>query len=338
MAVPTLVGDLVVQARLSETGDDPVLTGHYVVADLLAMSLEAEQIASDEGDDVRPLGVFIDLGAVGDVAPDTLNTVLALLDDSQRISSQSAEATIETLDARTPRQQLDRFTMQPVLDGDAELAATLVRLRAAVTSTVTMLPSDDVREQRWTELTGVYVADNLTPEDRLAYAQQLDGEIGDVRACVSVITSDRVQLGGRKSRVPVTLVNDCDTPLTVRVRLNGPKLELEQPDQVETVVDRTQLEIPVAARTNGVFAVTVDLLTPGGDPPVRLGGPNEFTVQASALTGLGQVVSFALVLVLATWWVQHVRGRRRRSRAEEAAAHVPGHPASRSEPAHTEAG
>ena len=331
VVLPALVGDLVVQARLAQPGVDPVLSGHHVLADLLAMSIEAETVADDEGDPVRPLGVFIDLGSVGDVADATLDAVLSSLDDSARLAAGTAADTIETLDVETPRSLVDRFPMKPVAAGDTELAVTLTRLRDAVISTATMLPDDDVRAERWAELTDVFVADNLTPTERAAYTRQLDGEIGELRSCVTVVTSSRVQLGGRESRVPVTLVNECDTPLTVRVRLNGPKLELREPDQLETVIDRTQLEIPVAARTNGIFPVEVELLTPGGEPPVQLRPPNEFTVQASALTGLGQVVSGALVLVLVTWWVQHVRIRRRRSRAEQAAAHVGGHPAARAD-------
>ncbi|MEZ5256653.1 MAG: hypothetical protein R2705_07125 [Ilumatobacteraceae bacterium] len=46
-----------------------------------------------------------------------------------------------------------------------------------------------------------------------------------------------------------------------------------------------------------------------------------FTVRATALTGLGQVVSGALVVVLITRWLQHWRSRRRTRRTAQAAAH-----------------
>lgn len=332
VVLPALLGDLVVQARLADDTDDPVLRAHHVLADLLAMSIEDEAVAAEDDSPVRPVGVFVDLGEVGSLDTGTVATLLALLDDSPRVEVATGGAAIETLDRETPTTLRDRFPMRDIDPARTDaVAASLARLREAVASTTTMLPSDDVRPPRWNQLTDVFAAANLTAEQRASYTRQLDGEIGDVRACVAVVTSERVSLGGRESRVPLTLVNECEVPLRVRVRLNGPKLELREPDQVVTVVDREQLEIPVEARTNGVFPVEVELLTPGGEPAAQLGRPTEFTVQATALAGLGQLVSGALVLVLITWWVQHVRGRRRRSRAEQAAAHVSSHPAARVE-------
>ena len=106
-----------------------------------------------------------------------------------------------------------------------------------------------------------------------------------------------VARAGGSSKVPLTLVNTCPTPLTVRVRLSSPKLRLSQPDTVAEVTDRYQFEIPVEARTNGVFVVTVELFTPAGS-----GGPaqpaGDVHGRGQALTGLGQVITAALLLVL----------------------------------------
>ena len=130
-------------------------------------------------------------------------------------------------------------------------------------------------------------------------------------------------------KVPATLVNSGSTQRRGRVRLSRNKLELAQPDTVVEIVDRETFEIDVEAKTNGVFPVTVELLTPEGDR-AAIGPKVTFTVQATALTGLGQFISGALVLVLATWWIQHWRARRR-ANAALLVAGIAAHPAAPSE-------
>ena len=70
------------------------------------------------------------------------------------------------------------------------------------------------------------------------------------------------------------------------------------------------------ARSNGTSPVTVEVLTP---PPtsVPLTEPVTLTSRVNALTGLGQVLTAALFLILLTWWFSHWRARRRENAADE---------------------
>ncbi|MEZ5215208.1 MAG: DUF6049 family protein [Ilumatobacteraceae bacterium] len=318
----TVSTDLVVQTRISEPSPDPVLAAYHVLADLAAMGIEADTRAEDQGLPPRPLGIAVDLASPGALDPTLLDTLLGLVTSSSRVDPELATANVERLAEDTPTTLRERIAL--VLPADAQRvpwASELDRLRVAVDSTATMLPDGDVRPARWRSLLQVLPASNLREDRRDAYVAQLDGEMGDVRGQVSVLTPGRVSLGGRVSEVPITLTNSADTPVTVRIRLSSPKLDLLEPDTVVTVDQRLTVDIPVEAKTNGVFPVAIELFTPGGDPVASIGAPVTFTVRATALTGLGQVVSGALVVVLITWWLQHWRSRRRTRRTAQAAAH-----------------
>jgi len=80
--------------------------------------------------------------------------------------------------------------------------------------------------------------------------------------------------------------------------------------------------IDVAARANGTTSVSISIRTPSGVDVVR---PVVLTAHVRALTGVGQVITGGAVVVLATWWVSHLRQRRRQRRATVA---VGRHPAS----------
>jgi hypothetical protein len=70
----------------------------------------------------------------------------------------------------------------------------------------------------------------------------------------------------------------------------------------------TSVIVPVRARANGTSPVTVEILTPLDQPVTE---PVVLTSRVNALTGLGQVLTGGLVIVLLTWWLAHFRSRRR---------------------------
>jgi hypothetical protein len=107
----------------------------------------------------------------------------------------------------------------------------------------------------------------------------------------------------------------------VRVRLASPKLTFPAGDQVVTVTGTQQIRIPVEARANGTFPLTVEVLTPRGDQSVA--PSTQLTVQVTRLTGLGVLVTGGAVLVLGSWWLHHLRQTRRQRRAAASAQRHP---------------
>ena len=123
-------------------------------------------------------------------------------------------------------------------------------------------------------------------------------------------------LTGREGDIDIRVGNELDEPLNVIVRLNSPRLEFPEGDVAVTLApnDVTVVNVPVVARSNGTSPVTVEVLTPSGDP---LTEPVTLTSRVNALTGLGQVLTAALFLMLLTWWFSHWRARRRENAPAE---------------------
>jgi len=82
-----------------------------------------------------------------------------------------------------------------------------------------------------------------------------------------------------------------------------------------------QQRVAVKARSNGTFPLTVEVLTPSGDTAVA--PMTELTVQATTLSGFGVALTVGALLVLATWWVRHIRRGRRQRGVETGARHHP---------------
>jgi hypothetical protein len=73
-------------------------------------------------------------------------------------------------------------------------------------------------------------------------------------------------------------------------------------------LDETSVIVPVEAEANGTSPINLVVSTPAG---TALGEPVTLTARVTALTGLGQVLTGGLMLVLLTWWFTHWRNRRR---------------------------
>jgi hypothetical protein len=215
---------------------------------------------------------------------------------------------------------------EPSLPDLTPLKQTLDRLDKSIDVTDDMLPFGDARPDRWRELESVLPADNISADQQRAYANTIDSEITAVQGAIQPPQQGSITLGGRTSAIPITLENTGDTPLKVLLRARSPKLQFPAGDQVHEIAPgRQRVDIPVVARSNGRFPVSVQIFTPDGSTP--LSAPTTITVQSSALTGRGQLVTGAFVLILASWWFQHVRRNRQRKRATAAGLAQQRHPA-----------
>ena len=175
-----------------------------------------------------------------------------------------------------------------------------------------LLPSGDERPNMWRRLLDVLPDSGLGDADRQAYVDVITASTSAIGSAVSAPASTTFTLGGRDSSIRLTLRNDNETDLSVLVRLTSSKLSFPQGEQTVTLPagTSTAVEIPVVARSNGRFPVTITLLTPDGSQP--LGPPATFTARVNALAGLGQLVTGIALLLLVSWWAHHLRGERRK--------------------------
>lgn len=162
-----------------------------------------------------------------------------------------------------------------------------------------------------------------------AYVQELLGQIGELRGAVSMsapATGDYT-LASSDSPLLVTLENNLDVPVNVRIRLTTPAGFATRDVGVTTVPARSKRTIQVLAsvKRTGTFAVQGRLTSPGGGP---LGHEVTLSVRSTAYGGLALGITglaFA-VLVLAVLFRMFRRLRTRAAGPPVAA----GSPADRS--------
>jgi hypothetical protein len=201
----------------------------------------------------------------------------------------------------------------PVADVPKTPADTsLSEFTARVNGFSTMLPDGDERPKLWRRFVNVLPASDLTQSQAQAYINAVDTELAAIGGSIVTPSTTTFTLGGRDSSIRLSLRNDNETDLIVRVNLTSSKLTLPADDQVVTLPagTTTLVEIPVTAKSNGRFPVTLQLFTPLGD--ITVGSPAKFSARVNALAGLGQLFTGIALLLLLSWWIHHLRREHRR--------------------------
>ena len=189
---------------------------------------------------------------------------------------------------------------------------SLSEFAARVNGFSTMLPDGDERPKLWRRIVNILPASDLTPSQANAYIYAVDTELAAIGGSIVTPSTTTFTLGGRDSSIRLSLRNDNQTDLLVRVNLTSSKLTLPTDDQVVTLPagTTTLVEIPVTAKSNGRFPVTLQLFTPLGD--VTVGSPAKFSARVNALAGLGQLFTGIALLLLLSWWIHHLRREHQR--------------------------
>jgi Family of unknown function (DUF6049) len=201
-------------------------------------------------------------------------------------------------------------------------AADAMRLQIA--DVATMLPDGDTRPAQWDDQLQLAMSTGLSFAEAETMFGDVESGIDELRAAVGEPETFPITIGSREADIPVRIANDSSTPLEVVIRLTAEKLSVPGGDQT-TVLDPngvTETAVPVIARSNGVFPVTIEVVTPAGNP---LGAPVEFTARVNNLTGLGRVVTVGAALVLISWWFSYYR-RKRRNQVDLSAGRHPSNP------------
>jgi Family of unknown function (DUF6049) len=149
-----------------------------------------------------------------------------------------------------------------------------------------------------------------------AYAASVVARLTSLQSQVHLLPNGPVTLAARSGRIPVTVVNDSDLQVTVRVGMQAVpavRMTLSQPAAVVLEPhSSTTLDVAADATTNGSVQVVARLLTPEG---AVFGPPQTFAVQVTGFGAVaGLLVGGALVLLsvaLVVRVVRAIRGGRR---------------------------
>ena len=191
----------------------------------------------------------------------------------------------------------------------------IAELHAVVDDTASMLPINDARVGEWSAA----IDDLYDSRTTAVHIAEVTAWINDAtsapREVISLPASGTVNLTGRDTPLPLLIENAGSIPLNVLVSIDAPRLVVpEAPIPVTLRPGTTTVRIPVEARSNGTFDVTVEVLSPKGTVVVEA---VSIRAKSMTLSGFGRLVGVGLILVLLSWWYSHIRQTRKPKPDEE---------------------
>ena len=200
----------------------------------------------------------------------------------------------------------------------ADLRKDIEKLRGTINPDATVW-------QDWDERLLVMSSDSMTDAQRENYISATRDQLKKIRQSVTLQDGTTFTLGSRESTLRLDLQNSSDFAMTVQVRVVSSKLRFE--NDISTIQipanSSNELVVDVVALSNGLFPVEVRIFS--ADGLSQLGKKIEVSARVNALAGLGQVVTGVGLLLLATWWVAHIRRKYRKKISKN-------HPVLRSKP------
>ena len=200
----------------------------------------------------------------------------------------------------------------------ADLRKDTEKLRSTISPEATIW-------QDWNERLLVMSSDSMTDAKRGEFISATRDQLKKIRQSVTLQEGTTFTLGSRESTLRLDLQNSSDFAMTVQVQVVSSKLRFK--NEIATIQipanGSNELVVDVVALSNGLFPVEVKIFT--ADGLSQLGKKIEVSARVNALAGLGQVVTGVGLLLLATWWVAHIRRKYRKKISKN-------HPVLRSKP------
>jgi hypothetical protein len=200
----------------------------------------------------------------------------------------------------------------------AELRKDTEKLRSTISPEATIW-------QDWNERLLVMSSDSMTDAKRDEFISATRDQLKKIRQSVTLQEGTTFTLGSRESTLRLDLQNSSDFAMTVQVQVVSSKLRFK--NEIATIQipanGSNELVVDVVALSNGLFPVEVKIFT--ADGLSQLGKKIEVSARVNALAGLGQIVTGVGLLLLATWWVAHIRRKYRKKISKN-------HPVLRSKP------
>ena len=311
------------QAVMADTGladrltatDDPVLNAHLVLADAAVLFFDRPNVARGAAlvvppDLAVPEATYDALfGGLARSTPDTdAQPVLAAMTLDDMFDSVQASTT----SARGAPTLVRGYNSDPpgslgsLLD---DVAAT----RAHIASFAHMVGTGPgaTRVPILDRQVLIAEAAALTDDARGAYLAGVSATIDAQLDAIVPPSAQTVTLTDRTADIPLTIDNQLDYPVDIRIVLTSAKLEF--PDgNVRTVTlppaTPTQVDVRVESKASGAFPL--DVTVQSSDGRVSLGSAR-FTVRSTAISGVGLLLSIGAGAFLLLWWARHWRSVRR---------------------------
>ena len=303
--------------QLSTPTENAFASATYLAAQILA---QRSQIETEGGTPaLRRVVLASRDGSV--LNEDLIHETLLIL---SRVPQQVALRTMANLPA--PRLDAYKPNLPKVNSASfVDRATKIADLRKDIEKLRSTISPDATVWQDWDERLLVMSSDSMTDAQRENYISATRDQLKKIRQSVTLQDGTTFTLGSRESTLRLDLQNSSDFAMTVQVRVVSSKLRFE--NDISTIQipanSSNELVVDVVALSNGLFPVEVRIFS--ADGLSQLGKKIEVSARVNALAGLGQVVTGVGLLLLATWWVAHIRRKYRKKISKN-------HPVLRSKP------
>jgi len=320
----TLVRAAVADAGLTShfsSQPDPVLAAHQLLADLA-------QIYDDAPNESQTRGVVVEPPSSWSPDPAFLAALLTGLQTSPVLAPVTVDAFFDAVPtALTGGVPLTRS----IVTDTAAIRTTAVALlpdgqrmaRADLKAIAALLPQSDTTVYPRLERTLLEVpSTDLTPATRALALDALNRAVHDVLSQVQLPATRTITLTARTGHLPLSVVSQSEAPLQVLLQVQSDKLKFPGAGTANTATfpltlhkgTNTIADLTVQARTSGAFPLHLTVLTPDGGVVLARA---TVTVQSTALSGVGVILSVGAALFLVVWWSRHAWKARRAAQAEE---------------------
>ena len=248
--------------------------------------------------------------------PRLINALVAMAANTPDVDVVAPTALVGTTDTQRPPGG-EPLTLPDVAGPDLTARlATIETAKLSLISTASMLDDSDERLSIWIDRLDGLLSNGITDAEASEVIDEVTANSAAIRSSAGLPEPFTFTLTGRSDNIPLRLTNNGDEQLNVMVRLTSSKLTFPENDQVVRLRanDSTDIQVPVRARSNGTSPVSIQLLTPVGEP---IGEPVSLTARVNSLTGLGQILTAGFLLMLGTWWFANWRKRRTPSESLE---------------------
>jgi Family of unknown function (DUF6049) len=330
----TLVRAAVADGALSDhfvNQPDPVLAAHQLLADLA-------QIYGDAPNDPETRGVIVVPPTSWTPDAGFLNAFLGALETSPVLAGVQVDTFFNDVPAASGRD--GGPLIRPVVSDDGTIRSVATGLladaqrtaRAQLQSVGLLLPTSDATVYPRLERMLLEIpSTDLTPIRRALGLDALARAVQAVLGQVQLPSTRTITLTARKGHLPVSVVSLSDEPLQVLLQVESDKLKFAGSGTANTASfpltlhkgNNPIIDLTVEARTSGAFPLHLTVLTPDGAMVVAR---TTFTVQSTALSGVGVFLSVGAGLFLVVWWSRHAWKARRASHADERRRHAKGRP------------
>lgn len=192
----------------------------------------------------------------------------------------------------------------------ASIADLLATTEAPMRDYAAMMPVGDPEVDRRALLLRRSLDRRIAPGVQEDILRDLETRLDDDLHAVSTTESRSLTVTARRTSIPLRFANSLPQPLTVRLRLQSPRLHfVDGADQtlvLQPGVNRIDVDVDVQA--SGQFVMRADVLSPVSD---RILATSKQRIRSTTFSGVGLMLSGGALLFLVAWWLRTARRRGR---------------------------